>query len=178
MFQQAHYAACVASPCAAYAALVRLHWRAQLNVTFVATSTAAPVRIAPRRSRLSSPLRPSTASCRSWSKCCSLARSGGQRGWILWLLELASAVELHAGCCWRRRLAAACTAVAVAAHQLSLLRGVKLSAVFLVPYLLLLFCLFSVLQDGAVFKYCTGGNPASTPWRIFGKEGECQHQYC
>ncbi|PRW33585.1 hypothetical protein C2E21_7646 [Chlorella sorokiniana] len=26
-------------------------------------------------------------------------------------------------------------------------------------------------QDGAVFKYCTGGNPASTPWRIFGKEG-------
>ncbi|KAI7842867.1 hypothetical protein COHA_003485 [Chlorella ohadii] len=26
-------------------------------------------------------------------------------------------------------------------------------------------------QDGAVFKYCTSGNPSSTPWRIFGKEG-------
>lgn len=26
-------------------------------------------------------------------------------------------------------------------------------------------------QEGAVFKWCTSGNPNSTPWRIFGKEG-------
>ncbi|KAL4856994.1 Protein Trigalactosyldiacylglycerol 1 [Chlorella vulgaris] len=27
-------------------------------------------------------------------------------------------------------------------------------------------------HEGAVFKWCAGGNPASTPWRIFGMEGK------
>lgn len=26
-------------------------------------------------------------------------------------------------------------------------------------------------QDGAVFKWCTGGSPSAAPWRVFGKEG-------
>lgn len=38
-------------------------------------------------------------------------------------------------------------------------------------------------QEGAVFKWVTGGNPAAAPWRIFGKEknrltpiGRMQHR--
>jgi hypothetical protein len=27
------------------------------------------------------------------------------------------------------------------------------------------------LQEGAVFKWCTGGSPSATPWRILGKQG-------